>query len=39
MGRMVDRLIDVSELEDRLSEGWLFVAKISDKRMVVRRSD
>jgi len=39
MGRMVDRLIDVSELEDRLSEGWLFVAKISDERMVVRRSD
>lgn len=36
--RAVDKLIDVTELESRLLDGWLFVAKISDKQAVVRRS-
>ena len=36
--RMVDKLIDIAELERYLSDCWLFVAKISDNRVVVRGS-
>lgn len=37
MERMTDKLIDIEELEGYLSNGWLFVAKISDHKAVVRR--
>ena len=36
--KMMDKLIDASELERYFSEGWLFVAKISDGKSIVRRS-
>lgn len=36
--KMIDKLIDVLELEKYLSEGWLFVAKISDDKSIVRSS-
>jgi len=34
----VDKLIDVSELESYLEEGFLFVAKISNSRVIVRKA-
>lgn len=36
--KVVDRLIDLAELEKHLSDSWMFVAKISDHKVVVRRS-
>lgn len=36
--RAVDKLITFDELERHLEEGWLFVAKISDDRTIVRRT-
>jgi hypothetical protein len=33
-----DKLIEIHRLEPHLSHGWLFVAKISDTKVVVRRS-
>ncbi|RLI76223.1 hypothetical protein DRP05_13315 [Archaeoglobales archaeon] len=35
--RTTDKLIDIDELEAHFSEGWTFVAKISDSKVVVRR--
>ena len=35
--RSVDTLIKISDLETRLSEGWMFVSKISDDKVVIRR--
>jgi len=34
--RMLDKLVDVAELERYLNDGWLFVAKISESKAVVR---
>lgn len=35
--RMVDKLIEMVELEKYLNEGWTFVARIDDHRVIVRR--
>jgi hypothetical protein len=35
--RVVDKLICIGELESYLADSWLFVSKISDNRVVVRR--
>ncbi|MBO8182858.1 MAG: tyrosine-type recombinase/integrase [Archaeoglobus sp.] len=35
--RTTDKLIDIEELEAHFSEGWTFVAKVSDSKVVVRR--
>ena len=35
--RTTDKLIDIDELEAHFSEGWTFVAKVSDSKVVVRR--
>jgi len=35
--KTVDRLIDVAGLDGYLDEGWMFVAKIDEGRVVVRR--
>lgn len=35
--RVVDKLIDIDELEKHLRDGWLFVAKVSKRKVVVRR--
>ena len=37
-GKTTDKLIDIDELEAYFSEGWTFVAKVSDNKVVVRRS-
>lgn len=37
--RVVDKLICIGELESYLSDSWLFVSKISDNKVVVRRRD
>ncbi len=37
--RVVDRLIDMAKLEEHLNGGWRFVAKISDQKAVVRKTD
>jgi hypothetical protein len=36
--KMVDKLIDISELEIYLVNGWLFVAKVNEDSVVVRSS-
>ena len=36
-GKTTDKLIDIDELEAHFSEGWIFVAKVSDSKVVVRR--
>lgn len=36
--KVVDRLIEMAELERHLNEGWLFVAKVTDHKAIVRRS-
>jgi len=36
--KTVDKLIDMAKLEGYLSDSWLFVAKVSANRVVVRRS-
>jgi len=35
--RTVDKLISLDELEEHLNEGWLFIAKVSEDKVVVRR--
>jgi hypothetical protein len=35
--RMIDKLVDVAELKRYLNDGWSFVAKISDNKVVIRR--
>jgi len=37
--KIMDKLIDIPELEKYLSDGWLFVAKVSESKSIVRRSD
>lgn len=37
--KVVDKLIDMAELEEHLNGGWMFVAKISDRKAIVRRTD
>jgi len=34
---MIDKLISLDELEEHLKQGWLFVAKISENKCIVRR--
>ena len=36
-GMVRDRLVSVDELERYLRDGWLFVAKVSDDRVIVRK--
>lgn len=36
--KAVDRLIDITELEKHLSDGFLFIAKISNQAVIVRRT-
>jgi len=36
--KAVDKLISMAELEEHLGGGWMFVARISDRRAVVRRT-
>jgi len=33
-----DILIDISKLEEHLKEGWMFVSKVSDQKIVIRRT-
>jgi len=35
--RVRDKLIDMKELEAHLRDGWLFVARVSDDKVIVRR--
>jgi len=36
--RVTDKLISIDDLEAHLGEGWLFVAKVSDDKVIVRRN-
>ena len=36
-GRGRDKLIDIEELERYFEEGWLFVSRVGDGKVVVRR--
>ena len=36
-GRGRDKLIDIGELERYFEEGWLFVSRVGDGKVVVRR--
>lgn len=36
--RVVDKLIDTIKLEEYLKKGWMFIAKISEHKVVVRRN-
>lgn len=36
-GKAVDKLVPLAELEKCLVEGWMFVAKIDDRKVIVRR--
>lgn len=38
MRKTVDKLIDIAELESYLCDNWLFLAKITDNRVVIRKS-
>jgi len=35
--KVTDKIIHIDNLEERLREGWLFVAKVSDDKVIVRR--
>lgn len=35
--KVTDKLIRIDDLEEHLREGWLFVAKVSEHKVVVRR--
>ena len=36
-GQGRDKLIDIEELERHFEEGWLFVSRVGDGKVVVRR--
>jgi integrase len=35
--RVVDKLIDRKALEDHLKQGWIFVAKLNESELIIRR--
>ena len=37
-GRMKDKLVNIEQLERFLEDGWLFVAKVSDQKAIIRGS-
>jgi integrase len=37
--KTVDKLIPITELNSRLSEGWMFVAKIDDTQVIIRQGE
>ena len=37
LGKAIDKLVPLAELEKCLGEGWMFVAKIDDRKVIVRR--
>jgi len=37
-GRTMDKMIDIGELERHFEEGWMFVSRLGDDKVVVRRN-